>query len=164
MTRNSVAETRSAIQSYRRIIRNGDRSNWLGKEANEHVGTFALTCCHEDDRTGRDLACAAARWYNGDNDAELNRVRFATAGGKDAVVAKFRARSNDQLIEDGMALGGNPDSICRQVEKWAQAGVDQMIFVVQAGRLTHDDAKRSIDLIGSKVIPRFDGAQIAAVG
>lgn len=164
VTRNSVAETRSAIQSYRRIIRNGDRSNWLGKEANEHVGTFALTCCHEDDRTGRDLACAAARWYNGDNDAELNRVRFATAGGKDAVVAKFRARSNDQLIEDGMALGGNPDSICRQVEKWAQAGVDQMIFVVQAGRLTHDDAKRSIDLIGSKVIPRFDGAQIAAVG
>jgi len=164
VTRNSVGETRHAIESYRRIIRSGDRSGWIGKQANEHVGTFALTCCHEDDRTGRDLACAAARWYNGDNDAELNRVRFATAGGKDAVVAKFRARSNDQLIEDGMAIGGNPDSICRQVEKWAQAGVDQMIFVVQAGRLTHEQAMRSIELIGAKVIPRFETRQFAAAG
>ena len=164
VTRNSVAETRHAIESYRRIIRNGDRSKWIGKQANEHVGAFALTCCHEDDRTGRDLACAASRWYNGDNDAELNRVRFATAGGKDAVVAKFRARSNDQLIEDGMAIGGNPDSICRQVEKWADAGVDQMIFVVQAGRLTHEQAMRSIELIGSKVIPRFEAKQYAAAG
>ena len=162
VTRNSVEETREAIRGYRAIIRNGDSSGWVGKFANEAVGAFGLTCCHEDDRTGRDLACAAARWYNGDNDAALNRVRFATAGGKDAVVAKFRARSNDQLIEDGMAIGGSPDSICRQVERWAEAGVDQMIFVVQAGRLTHEQAMRSIELIGQHVIPRFAAKDAAA--
>jgi alkanesulfonate monooxygenase SsuD/methylene tetrahydromethanopterin reductase-like flavin-dependent oxidoreductase (luciferase family) len=155
VTRNSIDETRSAIRTYREIIRSGDRSQWVGKTANENVAAFGLTCCHEDDRTGRDLACAASRWYNGDNDVALNHVRFATAGGKDAVVAKFRSRSNDQLIEDGMAIGGNPDSISRQVERWAQAGLDQLIFVVQAGRLTHDQAMRSIELIGSRVIPRF---------
>ena len=162
VTRNSIEETRSAIRTYREIIRSGDRSGWIGKFANENVGAFALTCCHEDDRIGRDLACAAARWYNGDNDADLNRVRFATAGGKDAVVAKFRARTNDQLIEDGMAIGGNPDSISRQVEQWANAGLDQMIFVVQAGRLTHADAVRSIELIGRHVIPRFASRSTAA--
>ena len=162
VTRNSIEETRSAIRTYREIIRSGDRSGWIGKFANENVGAFALTCCHEDDRIGRDLACAASRWYNGDNDVGLNRVRFATAGGKDAVVAKFRARTNDQLIEDGMAIGGNPDSICRQVEQWANAGLDQMIFVVQAGRLTHADAVRSIELIGRHVIPRFASRSTAA--
>jgi alkanesulfonate monooxygenase SsuD/methylene tetrahydromethanopterin reductase-like flavin-dependent oxidoreductase (luciferase family) len=155
VTRNSIAETKSAIRTYRETIRSADPSKFVGKVANEHVAAFALACCHEDDRTGKDIACAAARWYNGDNDAELNRVRFATAGGKDAVVAKFRARSNDQLLEDGMAIGGNPDSICRQVEKWADAGLDQMIFVLQAGNTTHDQVMRSIDLIGEKVIPRF---------
>jgi len=162
VTRNSIEETRSAIRTYREIIRSGDRSGWIGKFANENVGAFALTCCHEDDRIGRDLACAASRWYNGDNDVGLNRVRFATAGGKDAVVAKFRARTNDQLIEDGMAIGGNPDSICRQVEQWANAGLDQMIFVVQAGRLSHADAMRSIELIGRHVIPRFASRSTAA--
>jgi alkanesulfonate monooxygenase SsuD/methylene tetrahydromethanopterin reductase-like flavin-dependent oxidoreductase (luciferase family) len=158
VTRNSVSETRDAIRTYRETIRGADRSKFIGKFANEHLAAFAITCCHEDDRTGKDIACAAARWYNGDNDAELNRVRFATAGGKDAVVAKFRARNNDQLLEDGMAIGGNPDSISRQVEKWAKAGLDQMIFVLQAGNTTHEQVMRSIELIGRKVIPRFESA------
>jgi alkanesulfonate monooxygenase SsuD/methylene tetrahydromethanopterin reductase-like flavin-dependent oxidoreductase (luciferase family) len=155
VTRNSIAETRSAIRTYRETIRSADPKGFVGKTANEHVAAFALACCHEDDRTGKDIACAAARWYNGDNDCELNSVRFATAGGKDAVVAKFRARSNDQLLADGMALGGNPDSICRQVEQWAEAGLDQMIFVLQAGNTEHEQVLRAIELIGEKVIPRF---------
>ena len=41
------------------------------------------------------------------------------------------------------------------VEKWAEAGLDQIIFVLQAGRTTHDEVLRSIDLIGKHVIPRF---------
>ncbi|GEP53340.1 LLM class flavin-dependent oxidoreductase [Reyranella soli] len=156
VTRNSIDETRSAIHMYRETIRSADPKGFIGKASNENVAAFALACCHEDDRIGKDVACAAARWYNGDNDAELNHVRFATAGGKEAVVAKFSARSNDQLLADGMAIGGNPDSICRQVEQWAEAGLDQLIFVLQAGNTTHDQVLKSIDLIGEKVIPRFE--------
>lgn len=162
VTRNSIAETREAIRTYREVIRSADPSSFVGQFPNEHVGGFALAYCDEDDRVGRDKACAAARWYNGDNDAELNNVRFATAGGVAAVVAKFRNRSNEQLLEDGMAIGGNPDTISRIVEKWAEAGLDQMIFLLQAGRTTHEDVLQSIDLIGRKVIPRFDGRAVAA--
>jgi alkanesulfonate monooxygenase SsuD/methylene tetrahydromethanopterin reductase-like flavin-dependent oxidoreductase (luciferase family) len=161
VTRNSVTETKSVIAAYRERIR-GDRSEFIGRYANEHVAAFALACVHEDDRIGRDVACAAARWYNGDNDAELNHVRFATAGGVDAVRAKFRSRSNDELIEDGMAIGGNPDTVCRIVERWELAGLDQMIFVLQAGRTTHEQVMHSIELIGEKVIPRFASRQVAA--
>ncbi len=156
VTRNSIAETREAIRTYRQTIRSADPSGFVGAYANEQVGGFAIACCHEDDRTGRDLACAAARWYNGDNSAELNPVRFATAGGVDAVVSKFRNRSNDQLIEDGMAIGGNPDTITRIVEKWRDAGLDQMIFLLQAGPTTHEQVLHSIDLLGRHVIPRFE--------
>jgi alkanesulfonate monooxygenase SsuD/methylene tetrahydromethanopterin reductase-like flavin-dependent oxidoreductase (luciferase family) len=154
VTRNSIAETKSAIARYREVIR-GDRSGFIGACPNEHVAAFALTCVHEDDRIGRDVACAAARWYNGDNDAEINHVRFATAGGVAAVRAKFRSRSNDDLIEDGMAIGGSPDTVCRIVEKWAAAGLDQMIFVLQAGQTTHKQVMHSMELIGEQVIPRF---------
>jgi len=55
-----------------------------------------------------------------------------------------------------MAIGGNPDTVSRIVEKWAEAGLDQMIFVLQAGNTTHDQVLRAIDLIGEKVIPRFE--------
>ncbi|MBN8873458.1 MAG: LLM class flavin-dependent oxidoreductase [Rhodospirillales bacterium] len=155
VTRNSIGETRDAIRSYRSAIRGADPKGFVGAYPNEQVAGFALACCHEDDRTGRDIACAAARWYNGENDSPLNPVRFATAGGVDAVVDKFRTRSNEQLIEDGMAIGGNADTVSRVVEKWAEAGMDQMIFLLQAGRITQDQVMRSIELIGEKVIPRF---------
>jgi alkanesulfonate monooxygenase SsuD/methylene tetrahydromethanopterin reductase-like flavin-dependent oxidoreductase (luciferase family) len=162
VTRNSIDETRDSIRAYRDTIRNSDPKGFIGDYANEQVAGFALACCHEDDSTGRDIACAAARWYNGDNDSPLNPVRFATAGGVDAVVSKFRSRSNQQLIEDGMAIGGNPDTVSRVVEKWAKAGMDQMIFLLQAGRITHDQVMRSIELIGEKVIPRFGEKAAAA--
>jgi hypothetical protein len=61
-----------------------------------------------------------------------------------------------------MAIGGNPDTVCRVVEKWAEAGMDQMIFLLQAGRITHDQVLRSIDLIGEMVIPRFTDTAAAA--
>jgi hypothetical protein len=37
-----------------------------------------------------------------------------------------------------------------------------MIFVLQAGRNTHDQVMRSIELIGEKVIPRFATSAAAA--
>ena len=52
------------------------------------------------------MACAAARWYNGDNDAELNKVRFATAGGVEGVVSKFRNRTNGLTTPSGSGLIG----------------------------------------------------------
>ena len=157
VTRNSVRETRDAIRGYRSAIRSADPAGFIGKAPNEQVGGFALACCDMDDQVGRDVACAAARWYNGDNQAEINPLRFSTAGGVEAVVAKFRSRTNDELIEDGMAIGGNPNTISRIVEKWAEAGLDQMIFILQAGYTNQDQIMRSIDLIGRHVIPRFAG-------
>jgi alkanesulfonate monooxygenase SsuD/methylene tetrahydromethanopterin reductase-like flavin-dependent oxidoreductase (luciferase family) len=162
VTRNSVTESRDAIRAYREAIRSTNRTSFIGGYPNEQVAGFALAYCHEDDRIGRDMACAASRWYNGDNDAALNSVRFASAGGVEGVVSKFRDRSNDQLIEDGMAVGGNPDTVSRIVEKWAEAGLDQMIFVLQAGRTTHDEVLRSIELIGKHVIPRFASKTVVA--
>ena len=157
VTRNSIAETRSAIRTYRETIRTADPKKFVGKTANESVAAFALACCHEDDRTGKDIACAAARWYNGDNDAELNNVRFATAGGKEAVVAKFRARSqrpaarrrNGDRRKSGLGLP--PGRAMGQ-------GRSRSDDLRAAGR-EHDPragACASIDLIGEKVIPRFE--------
>jgi len=156
VTRNTPTETKPAVDAYRKAIRGGDRSKFVGKFANEHVGVFALACLHDDDRVGRDLACAAARWYYGDNDAEVNKFRFGSAKeGAKQIADKIAKRNNEELIEDAMAIGGDADTVCRQVEKWAEAGVDQFIFMLQAGDTTHDQVMRSIDIIGDQVIPRF---------
>ena len=162
VTRNTPEETKPFIDAYRAAIRAGDPSTFVARAPNEQTAAFAVGCLDKDDRIGRERACAATRWYYGQNDAELNRVRFSTAKGVTAVNEKIGSRSNDQLIDDAMAIGGNADTVCRQVERWAEAGLDQLIFMLQAGRTTHEEVMRSIDMIGKKVIPRFSTAPAAA--
>ena len=45
----------------------------------------------DDDAEGRKLGCAAARYYYGDNDAELNKVRFGSSDGVAAIKARIDA-------------------------------------------------------------------------
>lgn len=154
VTRQPPAVMKPWIDRYRQSIR-GDRSGFAGRFANEHVGAFTMACCDRDDKRARALACQSARWYYGDNETELNPVRFATAGGVQKQIELIRGRSDDELIDIGMALGGNPDSICRQLEKWVDIGLDQIVLQIQVGTMTHDQVMRSIKLIGDEVIPKF---------
>lgn len=155
VTRNSVDVTREAIKRYHDIAAESPESELVARVPNRRTAVFGITCCDEDDRLARDIGCAAARWYYGDNDAELNHLRFTTAGGVAAVRDRISKMSNDDLIDQGMAIAGNPDTITRIVEKWQSTGIDQMIFFMQAGHTTHDQVMRTIELIGEKVIPRF---------
>jgi alkanesulfonate monooxygenase SsuD/methylene tetrahydromethanopterin reductase-like flavin-dependent oxidoreductase (luciferase family) len=54
-----------------------------------------------------------------------------------------------------MVVGGDPDTCSRVVESWATVGVDQLILMIQAGETAHDDVMRAIELLGTKVLPRF---------
>jgi alkanesulfonate monooxygenase SsuD/methylene tetrahydromethanopterin reductase-like flavin-dependent oxidoreductase (luciferase family) len=155
VTRSSIADIKAAVADYHAIFKATDPATFIAREPNRQTGVFGIAYCDKDDRIGRDVGCAAARWYYGDNDAELNPVRFATAGGVEKVKDRIAGLSDDDLIDNGMAIAGNPDTICRIVENWASTGIDQIVFMIQAGNTTHEQVMRSIDLIGEKVIPRF---------
>ena len=86
-----------------------------------------------------------------DGDRETTRVRF----GPDFDRARFAKYTDDALIRDRMVVGGDPDTCSRVVEAWGQVGVDQLILMVQAGVTPHNDVMRAIELLGTKVLPRF---------
>lgn len=155
VTRLPPEEAESAVQAYWREIEASSEADWDGQFANPSAGAFAIACCHDDDATGREVATAAARWYYGQNDAELNRLRFGSAAGIKGVLATVRDRSDAQLIDDAMVVGGNPDTCAQVVQRWSDIGLDQMVFMMQAGNTTHEQVLRSIELIGAEVIPRF---------
>jgi alkanesulfonate monooxygenase SsuD/methylene tetrahydromethanopterin reductase-like flavin-dependent oxidoreductase (luciferase family) len=155
VTRYPPSEVKPYVEAYRAAIKGADPAQFVGRFPNNHVGVFAIGCVHDDDRIGRAVGCAAARYYYGDNDAELNHIRFGSSEGVARIKARMAGYSNDELLDSGMAIGGNADSVCRQVERWAATGIDQMIFMFQIGRTTHDQIMRSIDIVGEKVIPRF---------
>lgn len=77
-----------------------------------------------------------------------------------------------QLLEEG-GLGalrgaiGTPEQIRQLVRRYEEAGVDQLIFVSQAGRNRHEDICESLELFAAAVMPEFverAGAVEAAKG
>jgi alkanesulfonate monooxygenase SsuD/methylene tetrahydromethanopterin reductase-like flavin-dependent oxidoreductase (luciferase family) len=60
---------------------------------------------------------------------------------------------------------GTPSQLREFLRRYEAAGVDQLIFVLQAGRNRHEDIMESIELFGREVLPEFaerDPAQSAA--
>jgi hypothetical protein len=50
---------------------------------------------------------------------------------------------------------GTPHQACEYLRRYEAAGVDQVIFVLQAGRTRHEHIMESIELFGREVLPEF---------
>ena len=60
---------------------------------------------------------------------------------------------------------GTPDQIREYLTRYEEAGVDQLIFVMQAGKNRHEHICEAIELFGTQVLPEFkerDAAHVAA--
>jgi alkanesulfonate monooxygenase SsuD/methylene tetrahydromethanopterin reductase-like flavin-dependent oxidoreductase (luciferase family) len=61
----------------------------------------------------------------------------------------------DQAWESGAIAIGDPSRVRKVVESYEKAGVDQLILMVQAGRITHESCMQTIQLFGDEIIPHF---------
>ena len=57
---------------------------------------------------------------------------------------------------------GTPDQVREYLRRYEEAGVDQVIFVLQAGRNRHDHIMESIERFGSEILPEFAERDVAA--
>jgi alkanesulfonate monooxygenase SsuD/methylene tetrahydromethanopterin reductase-like flavin-dependent oxidoreductase (luciferase family) len=64
-----------------------------------------------------------------------------------------------QLMEQGLGslrgAIGTPDQVRELIRRYEEAGVDQLIFVSQAGRNRHEDVCESLELFAREVMPEF---------
>jgi hypothetical protein len=51
---------------------------------------------------------------------------------------------------------GTPDQLREFLRRYEEAGVDQLIFVMQAGKNRHEDIMESLELFGTEVLPEFE--------
>ena len=60
---------------------------------------------------------------------------------------------------------GTPDQVREFLRRYEAAGVDQIIFVLQAGRNRHEHIMESLEIFGTEILPEFadrDDAHVAA--
>jgi alkanesulfonate monooxygenase SsuD/methylene tetrahydromethanopterin reductase-like flavin-dependent oxidoreductase (luciferase family) len=93
--------------------------------------------------------------------AEYEKLRAEKGYSPEAVIAA--ARHSDRLgakaVEQGVSglrgAIGTPDQLREYVRRYENYGVDQVIFVSQAGKNRHEHIMESLELFGREVLPEF---------
>jgi alkanesulfonate monooxygenase SsuD/methylene tetrahydromethanopterin reductase-like flavin-dependent oxidoreductase (luciferase family) len=97
---------------------------------------------------------------------EFQERRAETGYSPEAVIAAKTETLGAKVVagESQGLLGcvGTPDQVRQYLERFEAAGVDQVIFIQQAGRNRHEDIMESLELFGTQVLPAFKERDEAA--
>jgi alkanesulfonate monooxygenase SsuD/methylene tetrahydromethanopterin reductase-like flavin-dependent oxidoreductase (luciferase family) len=59
-----------------------------------------------------------------------------------------------------MIIVGDPDQCFEKMVKYHELGVDQLICYVQFGHLSHESIMKTLELLGSEIIPKLEKMEI----
>ena len=65
----------------------------------------------------------------------------------------------DELLEKAFVIG-SPDTVAAKLADFAEAGFNHFIFRVSWSGMPHEQALRTIERLGTEVMPRFEGAAV----
>jgi putative sterol carrier protein len=150
-----------------------------GFAVNPNLAVVLPFMCHQDEATAIERGIDGAHFF-GYSLAHYYVFGNHVPGGTD-VWEEFQRHRNDygfareivsadaaplgvKLLQQGLGslrgAIGTPDQVADLCRRYEAAGVDQVIFVGQAGRNRHEDICESIGLFAREVLPRFaEGAE-----
>jgi alkanesulfonate monooxygenase SsuD/methylene tetrahydromethanopterin reductase-like flavin-dependent oxidoreductase (luciferase family) len=64
-------------------------------------------------------------------------------------------REFEDAYESGALCIGSPERVRGVVERYAESGVDQLILMMQAGRVPHESIMQTLKLFGEEILPHF---------
>ncbi|MEA2445960.1 MAG: hypothetical protein QOJ12_3252 [Thermoleophilales bacterium] len=147
-----------------------------GFEVNANFAVVLPMMCHPDEATAIERGIDGAHFFGyslahyyvfGEHRPGVTNIweEFERNRGQRGfareIITPAQAPLGVKILQEGLGslrgAVGTPDQIADLVERYEQAGVDQVIFVCQAGKNRHEHILESIELVGSDVIPRFAG-------
>lgn len=154
------------VDEYKEGIANADP---IPKEINDHVGLFTLGTVAETDEAAREIARNAVVWYmdrsfefytdfggamlEGDDSDVPESYQWYAEASKKADAARETKTKYEHLVDNQMILSGSPETVIEGIKEYERQGVDEILFLLQAGRIAHDDIMSAIELLGNEVIP-----------
>jgi alkanesulfonate monooxygenase SsuD/methylene tetrahydromethanopterin reductase-like flavin-dependent oxidoreductase (luciferase family) len=145
-----------------------------GFDVNPNLAVVLPFMCHSDEQTAIDRGIDGAHFFGfslayyyafgehrpGQSNVweEFQRRRDERGFARDIVTAEA-APLGVRLLQEGLGslrgAIGTPEQISDLIERYERAGVDQVIFVSQAGANRHEHICESLELFAAEVLPRF---------
>jgi alkanesulfonate monooxygenase SsuD/methylene tetrahydromethanopterin reductase-like flavin-dependent oxidoreductase (luciferase family) len=167
-------EAQTWVHDYRQTL--AEQCVPIGHNVNTDIACVTSMMVHPDERT------AIERGLEGGNFFGYSLAHFYVFGshepGKTNVWEEFQNRRADMGYSPEIAaaleqerLGakvaagggdaglrgaiGTPDQLRDYLRRYEEAGIDQIIFIQQAGRNQHEHIMESLELFGKEVLPEF---------
>ncbi|MFV2039130.1 MAG: LLM class flavin-dependent oxidoreductase [Acidimicrobiales bacterium] len=166
-------EARGWVEGYEQTL--AETCVPVGEAINPQIACVSPMMCHQDEQA------ALAMGLEGGNFFGYSLGHFYVFGdhrpGETDVWAEFQERRHIHGYDPAVALAvesevlgakisqgdvsglrgaiGTPDQVRQFLRRYEEAGVDQIIFVMQAGKNKHEDIMSSIELFGNEVLPEF---------
>jgi len=154
----------ASIGLYRDALKDADP---VGSFVNDQFAATSFVCLADSDEEALEYGRPAAEFFQ-----ESLGILFVPWGKKTNVPQSYQYynalaqmaeeqlkqsngnRFQEAFESDTMCIG-TPERVRRVVQKYADAGVDQLILLAQVARMPHDKVMRTIRMFGEEVIPAF---------
>jgi alkanesulfonate monooxygenase SsuD/methylene tetrahydromethanopterin reductase-like flavin-dependent oxidoreductase (luciferase family) len=130
----------------------------VGSFINDQIAALCVTNCADTDAEAHEFAGPEGVWF-----VKMAEKLYAPWQGRHVpdsykfAVSAIQQERTGKTFADHMQSGafamGTPASVINVLEKYRQAGVDQILCFMQMGNLAHARIMRSIELFGRHVIP-----------
>jgi alkanesulfonate monooxygenase SsuD/methylene tetrahydromethanopterin reductase-like flavin-dependent oxidoreductase (luciferase family) len=137
----------------------------IGKFVNPRAGTFTMVHCAETNEQAKRDAAASFEWYArrgteqiatvGSWQAELGRDLASYEYTKPLAGIDLSPLKYDFLDGIGACIVGDPDRCVATARRYAEAGCDLLLCLVQPWNIPHERVMKSIELLGRYVIPQL---------
>ncbi len=145
-----------------------------GFSVNPNVAVVLPLMCHRDEQTAIERGIDGAHFFGfslayyyafGEHRPGYSNIwrefteRRAEVGFAREIINPDAAPLGVRLLQEGLGslrgAIGTPDQIAELIERYQAVGVDQVIFVAQAGPNRHEHICESLELFATEVMPRF---------
>jgi alkanesulfonate monooxygenase SsuD/methylene tetrahydromethanopterin reductase-like flavin-dependent oxidoreductase (luciferase family) len=164
-----LAAMAAAIERYRGAIADTEP---ITRVVNNRVGAYTLVHCAESMARCEDNGIWESVWWWYKNLAEFTiewefpnlpqeEVEQVFPLLKRQLEGNFDPR---EFSEADMIVVGDPDECLRKMLRYEELGVDQLLCYVQFGYLPHESVMRTIELLGTEIIPELRRREIEVRG
>jgi alkanesulfonate monooxygenase SsuD/methylene tetrahydromethanopterin reductase-like flavin-dependent oxidoreductase (luciferase family) len=161
------------VTDYEKVL--AERCTPVGLAVNHDIACVTPMMCHTDERRALEMGVEGGNFFGyslahyyvfgdhrpGETDVwdEFQRKR-AEHGYDPEVALAVEQETLGAKIASGDNTGlrgaiGTPDQLRGFLRRYEEAGVNQLIFVMQAGKNRHEDICESLELFGREVLPEF---------
>jgi alkanesulfonate monooxygenase SsuD/methylene tetrahydromethanopterin reductase-like flavin-dependent oxidoreductase (luciferase family) len=154
-TIGGVETIKPLVELYKREIANAEP---VGDYVNDNVMVTTQLLCLEDGARARTLATNLGMGYH-----RSLLLRYLDTFPRPAGVPEWPAVLPDPTVEQidaaitrGEMPYGTPDEVERAIEKYADAGVDQVVFGLLSSTMERELAFETLETFARHLLPRFD--------